>query len=206
MYKAVKYSNKHNAKVYPNTRTHGNTYTILLYPRQAPSHKHLHNNPNKKKHRKGVATSLQRVDPQLDCLAPLVPLVPLVPRKTVPLVQRALLEPRAFLTHTLFHVRFAGTSPPAHTQTPHSLLRALFHDTSALSTLSLTLSPTSPQTLSERSQDSHSLLALFDRSAFPTRPLRVLLALFWARWIRVRQSGEDTLPLPRPFLASESGR
>ena len=37
--------------------THGNTYTILFYLPQAPSHKHLHKNPIKEM-RKGVATSL----------------------------------------------------------------------------------------------------------------------------------------------------
>ena len=29
-------------KTIPTNATHGNTYTILFYPRQAPSHKHLH--------------------------------------------------------------------------------------------------------------------------------------------------------------------
>ena len=39
--------------------THGSTYTILIYPRQAPPHKHLHINPIKQRE-KEVATSLLR--------------------------------------------------------------------------------------------------------------------------------------------------
>ena len=33
---------------YPDYATHGNTYTVLFYPRQAPSHKHLHKNHKRK--------------------------------------------------------------------------------------------------------------------------------------------------------------
>ena len=68
-----------NITDYANTRQHLNGFTVS--PTGAFLHALAHK--PKGKERKKVATSLQRVDPQYDRLAPLV--------------QRPLLEPRAFL-------------------------------------------------------------------------------------------------------------
>ena len=81
----------------------------------------------------------------------------------------------------------------ASTHSPHSVLRALFHepfsDTSAHSTLSLSTLHPSPTTVVRASPSS------------PSTHVRTALcpALFWRVASALRQSGEDTLPLPSAF-------
>ena len=56
----------------PNYATHGNTYTILFYPRQAPSHKHLHKTHKRKEKRSCDFPSCRPTARPLpsSCLAP----------------------------------------------------------------------------------------------------------------------------------------
>ena len=152
---------------------------------QAFAHK-----PNKEKRKRKesqlplCASTHSTVASRLSCLAPLVPLVPL---KHVRLSATCASQQRALL---------ASTPTDSSAFSLSLRLRPLGHQLPPLSPSLKHFTCASQHVLSQ-----NSLQVL--RSAFS---LSLRPALFWARCIRVRQSGEDTPPLPLPLLASETGR
>ena len=161
-----------NIPGYADTRQHLNNSTISptgAFP-QAFAHK------PKGKERKKVATSLQRVDPQYDRLAPLV--------------QRALLGPRAFLEPLVPLVQrelrrhVLSCTPPRARREPHTLttpskLSLSLHtpQPSALrfhtpSVLQLSLYTPSVPRLSPSAFCSYSHVRFFARATRSTSPLR----------------------------------
>ena len=187
---------------YPGLRdTRQHLDDSILIPTGA-SHKHLHINPIKEK-RKGVATSLLRVDPQHDCLAPLVPRASRASRL-------APLEHVRLASNVRFSARLAPRqhvfSQAASALFPHStLVRAFQARLIASSFLPLRLH--TELSLSRVPLEHVRLTHTSTQTCFlSTRPSTTCPALFWARCNRVRQSGEDTPPLPLPLLASETGR
>ena len=155
-------------KKYPELREH--TATLILFyciPRQVPSHKHSHKNPNEKRKKESRDFPLaRRPTVRLPCASSHVRsscLTPLVPRTSR---ARALLEPHAFLTHVFSahtpdspHVRAfrqAASQARPLSRASHPLFTSLHSQ----STLSLTPHP----------QNSDSLRALW-LSAFSPRPL-----------------------------------
>ena len=183
MYKQAIQCSKSNT---PNYATHGNTYTILFYLPQAPSHKHLHKNPIKEK-RKGVATSFCASSHSTTAFEP-VPRASRASRLFVGSLARVARGSDLCLVLSSAHslVRFSSTdsrAPPSSCPSP------------ALSLVRLSSTDRLVRFLSQLSQ------VLTQKKLFTFRP-----ALFWTRSIRTRQSGEDTPPLPLPLLASETGR
>ena len=174
-----------------DTRQHLDDCTIT--PTGA-SHKHLHINPIKKRE-KEVATSLVRVDPQHGLLAPLVPRASRASRASrlsclAPLVPRAS-QQRAPSTTCTFH----------NVHLPLRLSSTLLCAASQAASLSQVHTQNS---LSRAPLEHVRLTHSSTQTCFLLPTLRP--ALFWARCNRVRQSGEDTPPLPLPLLASETGR
>ena len=189
-----------------DTRQHLNDSTIV--PTGA-SHEHLHN-PNKRKQEKEVATSLLRVDPQLDCLAPLV----LRASRA-----RALLEHVRLSSHVRFSspVRFSARLPPraprqhVFSQAPH-----VRFFTRPFPSLSLTTQTTRPPASTSLTSlcvrfASTSSATCASQHAFPS-PFRALLntsAAFQAASLTSPPQNSLTLPstqtcflllTPRPAL------
>ena len=190
------YSNKHNAKEYPNKREHTATLRrfYIMIPTGA-SHKHLHINPNEKKTGKRVATSLLRVDPQHDCPE----LVPRASRARTSR-QRAPLDQRALLDHvhrstmcTSRHVHLSATcasralAPLDNSPRSSPLVRA-FPARLTASSFPSPLRLHTPHPLSNASLSTHAPRPPFGRVA-SAPPIA-----------RTRH------PSPLPFLASETGR
>ena len=185
----------------PTYATHGNTYTILFYLPQAPSHKHLHKHPIKEK-RKGVATSLCASSHSTTAFEP-VPRASRASRLFAGSLARVvrgsdlcLVLSLSVLAHSSFPCSSrAQTGSGSDTQPSQTTWPQAFHLVPLPSHSLMSLQP-SFSCASSRNSPKYSHKTLFTPCP----------ALFWTRYICTRQSGEDTPPLPLPLLASETGR
>jgi len=172
------YKQQHNAKKYPNKRDARQHLYNSTLSRQAPSHKHLHINPNEKKTGK---------ESRLPCSALTTARLPRASRSS-----RASQARASRATCASQHVFPAPSLDSTHTTLSH---HSVLFDTSAHSTLSLHSPPKSyycPPTCFPTHAGFPSSLSTHVRTA-------LCPALFWRVASALRQSGEDTLPLPSAF-------
>ena len=218
--------NTSNRKLYPDTR-----HTATLRRFYNNPHRRLpqaFTQTHKRKQEKEVATSLLRIDPQLDCLAPRA-------SRASRLSSTCASRQRAPLGHVRLSTTLPG--PPQYSalvraSQAHALKSASSHNSKPLVSAASQAASRTPTLVLSTSAFQHTLSALRpfsshvrfptcaafqaaslsdstqnSTSAFSTRPLgTVPRSLLGAFFIHLRQSGEDTLPLPLPFLASETGR
>ena len=184
--KAIIYRQQTQCKrIIPRPTRHTATLTQLYVNPHRRLPTSIYTNPMKEK-RKGVATSLLRVVRLTTAFEP----VPRTSRASRALTLVPQARPsRALLKHRLSCASQLGrlSSATLVSQNPFSL--------QALSSSRL-LSPLFLAVFSHNSPKySHK------KNSLHSSP-----ALSWTRSIRVRQSGEDTPPLPLPLLTSETGR
>ena len=209
------YSNKHNAK--RNTTdyaTPSNTYTILFYPPTGASHKHSHMNPIKEKKKESrlpffTSTTARPLRARASRLSSTCVSTTCTSR------QRAPLDNVHLSGAPLDNVRLSSTCTSRQlsqvlTQTPLCSLRALPpHERPSARPLPRAprqhvFSPAASALSSHSTLNQYSDSLLFPTLIFLSQPLHP--ALFWARCIRVRQSGGHAAPPPAAARFGKTGR